>query len=66
MDSLIVLNATDKTIILDFFVGSGTTAHAVMNLNEAMAANAKYILVEMAEYFNTVILPRCQKGSLQR
>ncbi|MCZ2123156.1 MAG: site-specific DNA-methyltransferase [Anaerolineales bacterium] len=46
---------------LDFFGGSGTTAHAVMNLNRADGGRRKYILVEMGEHFNTVILPRVKK-----
>lgn len=47
--------------VLDFFGGSGTTAHAVMNLNRADGGKRKYILVEMGEHFNTVILPRVKK-----
>jgi site-specific DNA-methyltransferase (adenine-specific)/adenine-specific DNA-methyltransferase len=40
--------ATDKdSIILDSFAGSGTTAHAVMNLNQQDGGNRKFILVEM-------------------
>ena len=48
-------------ITLDFFAGSGTTAHAVMNLNRADGGRRKYILVEMGEHFQTVILPRIKK-----
>ncbi|MEA3340502.1 MAG: site-specific DNA-methyltransferase, partial [Chloroflexota bacterium] len=48
-------------IILDFFAGSGTTAHAVMNLNREDGGRRKYILVEMADYFDTVLLPRVKK-----
>lgn len=48
-------------IVLDFFAGSGTTAHAVMNLNRADGGSRKYILVEMGEHFDTVILPRVKK-----
>ncbi len=46
---------------LDFFAGSGTTAHAVMNLNRTEGTRRKYILIEMAEYCDTVILPRIKK-----
>ena len=46
---------------LDFFAGSGTTAHAVINLNRADGGKRKYILVEMADYFDTVLLPRIKK-----
>ncbi|MCG2770384.1 MAG: site-specific DNA-methyltransferase, partial [Anaerolineae bacterium] len=50
----------DETV-LDFFAGSGTTAHAVMNLNREDGGNRKYILVEMGDYFDTVLKPRIQK-----
>ena len=50
-----------EDIILDFFAGSGTTAHAVMNLNRADGGSRQYILVEMGEHFRTVILPRVKK-----
>src|SRR5690606_16327571 len=36
-------------IILDFFAGSGTTAHAVMDLNKADGGNRKYICVQLPE-----------------
>src|SRR3990170_8802311 len=51
----------DNAIILDFFAGSGTTAHAVINLNRQDGGRRKYILVEMADYFDTVLLPRIKK-----
>jgi adenine-specific DNA-methyltransferase len=46
---------------LDFFAGSGTTAHAVINLNREDGGRRKYILVEMADYFYKVLLPRVKK-----
>jgi adenine-specific DNA-methyltransferase len=46
---------------LDFFAGSGTTGHAVINLNREDDGRRKYILVEMGEYFDTVLLPRIKK-----
>lgn len=51
----------DEPIIIDYFAGSGTTAHAVINLNREDGGNRKYILVEMGEYFDTVLKPRIQK-----
>jgi len=48
-------------IILDFFAGSGTTGHAVINLNREDGGRRKFILVEMADYFDTVLLPRIKK-----
>ncbi|MFQ5788198.1 MAG: DNA methyltransferase, partial [Thermodesulfobacteriota bacterium] len=51
----------DKSIVLDFFAGSGTTAHAVMDLNKEDDGKRKYILVEMANYFDTILIPRLKK-----
>ncbi len=48
-------------IVLDFFAGSGTTGHAVINLNREDGGHRKFILVEMGEYFDTVLLPRIAK-----
>jgi adenine-specific DNA-methyltransferase len=50
-----------QSIILDFFAGSGTTAHAVINLNREDGGTRKFILVEMGEYFHTVTKPRVLK-----
>jgi len=61
MDCLKVLNATESETILDYFAGSGTTGHAVINLNRDDGGERKYILIEMGEYFNAVTLPRMKK-----
>ncbi len=55
------LNNGKNGYILDYFAGSGTTAHAVINLNREDTGKRKYILVEMGEYFETVLKPRIQK-----
>jgi len=49
--------------ILDFFAGSGTTGEAVIKRNIEDGSNRKFLLVEMAEYFNTILLPRLKKVS---
>lgn len=46
--------------ILDYFSGSGTTAHAVMKLNQD-GGKRKFILIEQSEYFNNLIIPRIKK-----
>jgi adenine-specific DNA-methyltransferase len=52
----------NTSCVLDYFAGSGTTGHAVVNLNRNDDdGNRKYILVEMGDYFNTVTKPRMQK-----
>ncbi|MFO2569734.1 site-specific DNA-methyltransferase [Legionella pneumophila serogroup 1] len=53
--------SAQNSIVMDFFAGSGTTAHSVINLNREDSGNRKYILVEMGEYFNTVLIPRIKK-----
>jgi adenine-specific DNA-methyltransferase len=45
----------------DFFAGSGTTGHAIINLNREDGCRRKFILVEMADYSDTVLLPRLKK-----
>lgn len=47
--------------IIDFFAGSGTTGHAVINLNREDEGERKYILVEVGDHFDTVLLPRIKK-----
>jgi len=51
----------DDSMVLDYFAGSGTTGHAVINLNREDGGRRKFILVEMADYFDTVLLPRLKK-----
>lgn len=55
------LSNKNKGIVIDYFAGSGTTGHAVINLNREDNGHRKYILVEMGEYFNTVTKPRIEK-----
>lgn len=53
--------ASQHNIVLDFFVGSGTTGDAVINLNREDKGRRKYILIEMGDYFYTVLKPRIVK-----
>lgn len=53
--------ATSISLTLDYFAGSGTTAHAVINLNREDTGSRNYILVEMGDHFDTVLKPRIQK-----
>lgn len=45
----IEVGSKDNDIILDFFCGSGTTAHAVMQLNAEDGGNRKFIMVQLPE-----------------
>jgi adenine-specific DNA-methyltransferase len=51
----------NHSVLFDFFAGSGTTGHAVINLNREDGGYRKFILVEMADFFYTVLLPRIEK-----
>ncbi len=46
---LIINQCGNQDIILDFFAGSGTTGHAVWNLNKEDGGNRKFILVQLDE-----------------
>jgi len=49
------------SIVLDSFAGSGTTAHAVINMNKEDGGDRKYILVEMMDYADTVTAERVKR-----
>lgn len=54
--------ATDSdSIILDSFAGSGTTAHAVLNMNKIDGGNRKFILIEMMDYADTLTAERVKR-----
>lgn len=61
VDFLRVLSISGNDTCLDFFAGSGTTGHAILNLNREDGGNRKYILVEMGAHFDTALLPRIEK-----
>ncbi|MBR5693970.1 MAG: hypothetical protein IKX42_09770 [Fibrobacter sp.] len=54
----------DHALILDFFAGSGTTGHSIIEYNRKNKnSKRQYILVEMGTYFNLVTKKRMQKAS---
>jgi adenine-specific DNA-methyltransferase len=69
LELVVRIGSSEADTILDFFAGSGTTGHAVINLNRENASTGsaqaagrrKFILVEMGAYFDTVLLPRIKK-----
>ncbi len=61
-DAIYVSGASNEmSTTLDYFAGSATTAHAVIQLNRLSGGQRKFILVEQGEYFDTVTLPRVAK-----
>ena len=61
-DCLRVSSLKSEDIVLDYFGGSGTTAHAVINLNRQDHGRRKYILIEMGRHFDTVLKPCVMKA----
>lgn len=46
------MGVAGEDIVLDFYAGSGSTAHAVMELNRLSGSNCRWILVQIAEDLN--------------
>ncbi len=65
-DCLRACNLQHGSIAMDYFAGSGTTAHAVLSLNAEDGGDRRYILIEVGEYFGTVLKPRIQKIMFSR
>jgi adenine-specific DNA-methyltransferase len=62
VDAIYVGGASDpKSTVLDYFGGSGTTGHAVINLNRADGGHRQFVLVEVGKHINTALLPRIKK-----
>ena len=62
-DSILAgLNGSNNDIVLDYFAGSGTTGHAVIDLNRKDKGNRRFILCEMGEYFDNVTKNRVIKA----
>lgn len=61
IEILISLIDNKNALVLDSFGGSGTTAHAVLNLNKKDGGNRKFILVEMMNYADTITAERVKR-----
>ncbi len=61
-DCIYAVVGKDKdAIVLDYHAGSGTTAHAVLELNKEDGGNRQFIMVEQMDYIETVTCKRVQK-----
>lgn len=50
-----------NALVLDSFAGSGTTAHAVLDLNKEDGGNRKFIMIEMEDYADTITVERVKR-----
>ncbi|MBR5373579.1 MAG: site-specific DNA-methyltransferase [Paludibacteraceae bacterium] len=58
---ILQISSSKSSIILDSFAGSGTTAHAVLNLNKQDGGDRKFILVEMEDYAENITAERVRR-----
>ena len=61
IERILQITGDKETLILDSFAGSGTTAHAVLNMNNADGGNRKFILVEMMDYAASLTAERVKR-----
>lgn len=57
-----IMSNNTEAFYLDYFAGSGTTAHSIINMNREDGGCRKYMLVEVGKHFSSVIKPRIQKS----
>ena len=61
IEYILQISTTGNDIVLDSFAGSGTTAHAVLNMNKADGGNRKFILIEMMDYAESITAERVRR-----
>ena len=61
IERILTIAGNQDTLILDSFAGSGTTAHAVLNMNKADGGNRRFILVEMMDYADSITAERVKR-----
>ena len=61
LEFILTIAGDKDTLILDSFAGSGTTAHAVLNMNKADGGHRKFILVEMEDYADSITAERVRR-----
>ena len=61
IERILQIASAPDSIILDSFAGSGTTAHAVLNMNKADSGHRRFILVEMMDYAESITAERVKR-----
>jgi len=61
IERILKISTHEDAIVLDSFAGSGTTAHAVLNMNKADGGNRKFILIEMEDYADSITAERVKR-----
>ena len=61
LEFVLKVAGTEDALVLDSFAGSGTTAHAVLNMNKADDGHRKFILIEMMDYADSITAERVKR-----
>lgn len=61
LEFILRIAGNENTLVLDSFAGSGTTAHAVLNMNKSDGGNRKFILIEMMDYADSTTAERIKR-----
>ena len=61
IERILQIAGDQNTLILDSFAGSGTTAHAVLNMNKADGGHREFILIEMEDYADSITAERVKR-----
>lgn len=58
----VATGSSDDALVLDYFAGSGTTGHAVLQLNREDEGTRRFVLVEVGNHFDDVMIARIKKA----
>ena len=61
IERILHISTDPDAVILDSFAGSGTTAHAVLNMNQKDGGSRKFILIEMMDYAESITAERVKR-----
>ncbi|MDP2042066.1 MULTISPECIES: site-specific DNA-methyltransferase [Algoriphagus] len=61
IEEILSFTTSKDDVVLDSFSGSGTTAHAVLNLNKQDGGNRRFICIEMEDYAETITAERVKR-----
>ena len=64
MEKILSLRDDPNAIVLDSFLGTASTGHAILKLNKKDGGNRKFILVELEDYAEEITATRIKKASL--
>ena len=63
VERCVLLLSGEHGTTLDFFAGSGTTGHAVININRKYGGRRKFLMVETGDHFDSILVPRLKKAT---